>query len=224
MTARERMVEAAFALFDEQGYDATTVEMIVERAGVSRSTFFRAFGSKEDVIFPRHADLQARIEARLDTGTPATMRLAVVEAARLVLDQYVAEGPLALSRYRLTRAVPALREREVASMLGYQRLFRDRLRAWLPGPAADLHAELLAAAVVTAHNVVLRRWLRGESPDPEPEFEDAMDAVFAMARAWGPVSPGRHDGGAPQRTAVVVVSSDRPAAEVAGLVERALGA
>src|SRR5688500_16866306 len=121
MTARARMVEAAFALFDEQGYDATTVEQIVERAGVSRSTFFRAFGAKEDVIFPRHADLQARIEARLATGSAATMRVAVVEAARLVLEQYLAEGPMALSRYRLTRPVPATRERGVPRTLGHLR-------------------------------------------------------------------------------------------------------
>lgn len=215
MSARERMVEAAFALFDEQGYDTTTVEQIVERAGVSRSTFFRAFGSKEDVIFPRHAELQSRMEARLATGSPATLRVAVVEAARMVLEQYVAEGPLALSRYRLTRTVPALREREVASMLGYQRLFRDRLREWLSGPDGDLHAELLAAAVVTGHNVVLRRWLRKATDDPGPEFDAAMDSVFAMTREWT-------DGGAPSRTAVVVVSSDRPSDEVAALVEQAL--
>ncbi|MEO9324814.1 helix-turn-helix domain-containing protein [Nocardioides sp. C4-1] len=215
MSARERMVEAAFALFDEQGYDATTVEQIVERAGVSRSTFFRAFGSKEDVIFPRHDELQSRMEARLATGGPATLRVAVVEAARMVLDQYVAEGPLALSRYRLTRTVPALRDREIASMIGYQRLFRDRLRAWMSSADADLHAELLAAAVVTGHNVVLRRWLRGATDDPATEFDDAMDSVFAMTRAWD-------DGGAPSRTAVVVVASDRPSEEVAALVEDAL--
>ncbi|WP_211348737.1 TetR/AcrR family transcriptional regulator [Nocardioides litoris] len=219
MTTRERMVEAAFALFDEQGYDATTVEQVVERAGVSRSTFFRAFGSKEDVIFPRHDELQGRIEARLATGTAATVRLAVTEAARLVLEHYVAEGALAHRRYALTRTVPALRDREVAGLLGYQRLFRDRLREWLPGPAADLHAELLAAAVVTAHNVVLRRWLRGDAADPFPEFEDAMEAVFAMTTTWT-----HDDGGAPARTAVVVVATDRPAGEVAALVERALGA
>ncbi|CAN5462843.1 hypothetical protein BH11ACT8_BH11ACT8_03730 [soil metagenome] len=184
-TATERMVDAAFALFDEQGYDATTVEQIVERAGVSRSTFFRAFGSKEDVIFPRHEDLQARIAARLATGTRETYPVAVAEAARLVLDHYLSEGELARIRYRLTRAVPALRDREVASMLGYQRLFREHLRGWLAGLGdadVDLHAELLAAGVVTAHNVVLRRWLRGEGGDPAREFEEAMSAALATTR------------------------------------------
>ncbi|WP_148614347.1 TetR/AcrR family transcriptional regulator [Nocardioides rubriscoriae] len=215
-SSRERMVEAAFALFDEQGYDATTVEEIVERAGVSRSTFFRAFGSKEDVIFPRHDDLQARIAARLETGTPASYRVALREAAALVLAQYLDEDQLALSRYRLTRSVPALRDREIASMLGYQRLFREHARRWLAelgGPDVDLHAELLAASVVTAHNVVLRRWLRGETADPWHEFDDAMASVLAPD-ASGPA--------AQQGTTVVVLQDDRPVEEVVASVREAL--
>ncbi|MBC7550759.1 MAG: TetR family transcriptional regulator [Cellulomonas sp.] len=209
------MVEAAFGLFDEQGYDATTVEQIVERAGVSRSTFFRVFGSKEDVIFPRHDDLQARIDARLGTGTRDTYLLAVSEAARLVLEQYLDEGPLASSRYRLTRSVPALRDREIASMLGYQRLFREHVRRWLDGDDADLHAELLAAAVVTAHNVVLRRWLRGQTDDPRREFSAAMARVFAMAAAWS-------DAAAPAGTTVVVLRSGRSLDEVLPALRAAL--
>ncbi len=201
--ARQRMADAAFALFDEQGYDATTVEQIVERAGVGRSTFFRAFGSKEDVIFPRHGELQARIEARLATGTPQTYRLAVREGAALVLASYLDEGQLALSRYRLTRSVSALRDREVASTLGYQRLFREHARGWLrqlEGADVDLHAELLAASVVTAHNVVLRRWLRGETDEPWREFEDAMDRALATPE----------HGGASGATVVVVRADGSP--------------
>lgn len=216
MSARERMVEAAFVLFDEQGYDATTVEQIVESAGVSRSTFFRVFGSKEDVIFPRHDDLHARIDARLATGTRDTYLLAVSEAARVVLEQYLAEGALARSRYRLTRSVAALRDREIASMLGYQRLFREHVRHWLDGADADLHAELLAAAVVTAHNVVLRRWLRGETADPRQEFAAAMARVAAMAGGWS------DDETRGAGTTVVVLRSGRSVEELLPTLRRAL--
>ena len=45
---RERLIEAAFALFDERGFEETTVEDVAERAGVGRTTFFRAFKSKEE--------------------------------------------------------------------------------------------------------------------------------------------------------------------------------
>lgn len=174
----ERLRAAAFELFDQQGYDATTVEAIAERAGVGRSTFFRAFGSKEDVIFPDHTDVLARVRERLAGSSTADTLLAVTEAARLVLRRYLDEGDLARARYRLTRTIPALRAREIAHMQQYHREFREHIRGWTgEQPGADLRAELMASAVVVAHNHVLRRWLRGLTDDPEAEFDAAMSLV-----------------------------------------------
>src|SRR5436305_14379332 len=48
--ARERMVLAAVDVFTEQGYDATTVTQIAERAGVTKSTFFRHFPDKRELL------------------------------------------------------------------------------------------------------------------------------------------------------------------------------
>ncbi|CAN5200681.1 hypothetical protein BH09ACT12_BH09ACT12_35910 [soil metagenome] len=48
--ARERMVVSAVDLFTEQGYDATTVAQIAERAGVTKSTFFRHFADKRELL------------------------------------------------------------------------------------------------------------------------------------------------------------------------------
>lgn len=192
-TTKERLAAAAFALFDERGYDSTTVDDIAERAGVGRTTFFRTFRTKDDVIFPDHEAVLAGIELRLATSTPATAVVAVTEAARSVLDHYLAEGDLARSRYRLTRTVPALRAREIAGIQQYQHLFRRYLHGWLDDrPEHALRAELLAAAVVTAHNHVLRRWLREETTDPHGEFDDAMRTVFELFD--GEAGPQEADG------------------------------
>lgn len=178
--SRARTVDAAFALFDERGYENTTVEHIAERAGISRSTFFRMFSSKEDVIFPDHESLQARIQARLAAAGSDAGLVAVTEAARMVLEHFLAEGELARSRYRLTRRVPALRDREIAGTHGYQRIFREFIRTFLPADGAGLRPELMANAVVTAHNVVLRRWLRDLADRPVEELDEALAEVVAL--------------------------------------------
>ncbi len=198
---RERLIEAAFALFEDRGYDRTTVDDIAEHAGVSRATFFRTFRSKEDVIFPDHEAVLGAVEARLAGGTHRTALVAVSEAVRLVLRHYVAEGDLALSRYRLTRSVPALREKEIASTHQYEKVFYAFIHGWLGnGVDTALKAELMAAAVVTAHNHVLRRWLRGLTTEPETDFDAAMSRTLGMFTDRDPEAG---------RTAVVVLHTTK---------------
>ena len=172
-------MSAAFALFEERGFDGTTTDEIAQRAGVGRTTFFRAFRSKEDVIFPEHDLLLEQIEARLATATEQHRDVALTEAARIVLQHYLAEGDLARARYRLVSTMPALRAREVSGIQQYQRLFARFVTQWLPdSPDGRLRADLVAAAVVAAHNHVLRRWLRGDTRTPEADFERAMKVAL----------------------------------------------
>jgi AcrR family transcriptional regulator len=219
---RERLTAAALDLFAERGYEHTTVDDIAARAGVGRTTFFRAFGSKEDVVFPHHEQVVGAVRDRLAAATPETAAVAVVEAARLVLRHYLAEGEVARNRYRLTSSVPALRAREIASMQQYQRLFRGYIAGWLgEGPGTDLRAELAANLVVTAHNFVLRRWLRGLSDDAEGEFEAAMGEVtglLALGRA--PAGTAAAGGAA----SIVVFRTDRELATVLPALRRMLDA
>ncbi|MGX4688020.1 TetR/AcrR family transcriptional regulator [Streptomyces sp. JNUCC 63] len=186
-SARTRLADAAFALFDERGYEQTTVDDIAERAGVGRTTFFRHYRSKEEVIFPDHDRLLELIRDRLATSSHHTALVAVSDAVRLVLLHYVDEGDLARRRYALTSKVAALRDREIASVARYQRLFREFIADWMGDStkSASLRAELMAAAVVAAHNHVLRRWLRGESSDPVAEVDEAMREVLALFPAPG---------------------------------------
>lgn len=214
--ARDRLVDAAFSLFDEHGYEQTTVDEIAERAGVGRTTFFRHYRSKEDVIFPDHDGLLAAIKTRLDTSTAETAVVAVAEAVRLVLLRYIEEGEHARRRYALTSKVPALRDREIASVARYQRLFREFIADWMgAAPDAALQAELMAAAVVAAHNHVLRRWLRHDTADPIGEVDAAMAHV--VANFTQPAAPATGNG-----SLVLVVHDDRDPERVIAAIRTAL--
>ncbi|WP_240757479.1 TetR/AcrR family transcriptional regulator [Nakamurella flava] len=224
--ATDRLVDAALALFAERGYEQTTVEEIAERAGVSRSTFFRNYRSKEDVIFPAHDELLAAIRSRLDTSTGDTALVAVSDAVRLVLRHYLAEGERARLRYRLTSRVTALRDREFASQAQYQRLFREFIAEWMGDePGAALRAELMAAAVVAAHNHVLRRWLRSEATAPLEEVDRALRAVVDLFAGSTDVTQPVRSSTVPSvdgSTTVVVLSSAHPVDVVLPALRRTL--
>ena len=192
-TTGDRFAQAAFDLFNERGFEQTTVDDIAERAGLSRATFFRHYPSKDDVIFPDHDRLLSQVRDRLRSSSHGTALAAVSDAVRLVLLHYLHEGDLARRRYALTSTVPALRDREIVSVARYQRLFREFIAEWMAGRPdySALRAELMAAAVVSAHNHVLRRWLRGESPDPVREVDEALRQVITLFTP----RPAEGDGG-----------------------------
>lgn len=212
MTTPDAIADAAFRLFASQGYAATSVDDIAAAAGVSRSTLFRAYGSKEAVVFPDHDDVLRRVEERLHATAADAALTAVTEAVKVVLFHYMAEGDRARERYRLVSTVPALRERELMSSSRYQQLFRRFLSDAGDGSeASELRAELMAAAVVAAHNRVLRRWLRGEAEQPEREIVDALDVVRRM------FDEARQPAGA-----VVVVPAGTPVHDIEAAVRASL--
>jgi AcrR family transcriptional regulator len=208
--ARDRLAQAAFDLFDERGYEQTTVDDITERAGLGRTTFFRYYRSKEDVIFPDHDKLLKQLRERLASSSSETAMVAVSDAVRLVMRHYLEEEDVARRRYALTSSVPALRDREIVSVARYQRLFREFIAGWLgdSGDRVSLRAEVMAAAMVAAHNHVLRRWLRGETPDPIAELDESLAQVIALLPIAGGVSTDSAPGDTTDGTAVVAFRTD----------------
>ena len=208
---------AAFELFAADGYEATTVEAITGRAGVARRTFFRYFRSKDDVIFPDHELLLALAEERLATLGRRAPVAAVCEATTLVFEHYVATPERSLERYRLTRMVPALRAREIASVHAYHRSFTRYLTARFTAgttdgsavPDAALRAEVASGAVIAAHNHVLREWLRrgGEGP-ALPALAEAFDYVTSTFDKAARRGNGRAAAG--EAVVVVVRTNDAP--------------
>jgi AcrR family transcriptional regulator len=78
--ARERLVIAAVELFAEHGYDATTVEQIAKRAGVTKSTFFRYFPDKRELLSAGQETLSRLLAEGIREAPAADGPLAAVSA------------------------------------------------------------------------------------------------------------------------------------------------
>ncbi|MFE0630566.1 TetR family transcriptional regulator [Streptomyces sp. NPDC058864] len=200
---RDALVAAAFQLFLERGYEATTIDDIVSLAGVGRRSFFRYFPSKEDVVFPDHeralADMTRFLEASADADDPVTR---VCDAARLVLGMYAENPTFSVQRYRLTKQVPGLRAYELSVVWRYERALADYLGArYADRSDGKLRADVIAAAVVAAHNNGLRTWLRsGAEGDAGAAVDHALEFVRA---AWNGEGTARQ--GAPEAEDDVVI-------------------
>src|SRR3982074_2237103 len=147
--ARERLVVAAVDLFTEQGYDATTVAQIAEHAGVTRSTFFRYFPDKRELLVAGQetlSRLRAEGIAEAPQGpSPLEAVAAGLERASSAMGPMNRElGP------RLKAAIAAsteLQERDALKSVGLAAAMTNALVArGVPDPIAHLAGEMSGRA------------------------------------------------------------------------------
>jgi len=205
--ARDEVVAAALDLFARQGFEATSVDQIAQAAGISRSTFFRQFGGKDDVVFADHELLLDRLRTYLARPHENPWE-AVCEASMQVYRHFAADPELARRRYTVVRDVPALRDREIVTVFRYERLFDEYLRTALPG-LDPIDAVSFAALVTAVHNHVLRRLLRGPKKVPASALRRALDDCLDK------FGVGARTAAAADDVVVAVFPRRMPAAEIA---------
>lgn len=208
--SRTAVVTAAIDLFAAQGFEATSVDEIARATGMSRSTFFRQFGGKDDVIFADHDALIGHLRAFLDEGHPDPW-VAVCEATKLVFRYFSGDPELARRRYQVVRQVAALRDREIVTVFRYSRLFDEYLRREVPG-LDPIDAVGYTALVTAAHNHVLRRLLRGGKAVPMSALQSALDNAM---RRYGVGPFAERDAATEEQIVVAVFPRSMPRAEVA---------
>lgn len=222
---RAQLTAAAITLFSTNGYERTTVDEIAEAAGVARRTFFRYFRSKEDAVFPDHDDCLRRAREHLSAADPARPPFPVMGgAAHLVLAMYAADPTLAVARYRVTREVEVLREREITTTSRYQRVFVEYLHRRLGERGHErLLQEVAAATVVATHNFVLRQWLRdGGTGDPHRRLDTALRTVGESFPRWLTTQSDAAAASDPGEVLVLRVRPDTPMWRIAEEIEAAV--
>jgi len=157
---REDLVQAALRLFEEKGFDVTTVEDIADAASVSPRTFFRYFANKEEVLFHRKDEELVRLETTLKSR-PA--HESSFEALRATLIEYVQrfqdEPEFHLLRIRLIQEAPSLEAYGLQLHQEWIRvLARTLARRLKVNPSLDLRPALLAGCAIIAMRSALWPW------------------------------------------------------------------
>jgi AcrR family transcriptional regulator len=177
---RAEVSDVAIRLFLKQGFDQTTVEQIASDAGLSRTSFFRYFATKEDVAFSHEEALVQRVLDAL-VARPATEPpwLALRRAFPALLDEATALPERALALARLMNETPALRARQLSRQIVWQDLLAPEIaRRMGISRADDLRARALVAAAIACLNVAGEVWTSSNGAFALPGlFDQAMSAL-----------------------------------------------
>jgi AcrR family transcriptional regulator len=185
LRTRRLLAETALRMFTENGFDATTLDDLVDAAEVSKSTFFRAFPAKEAVAIEAETELWTSYLAALEERELSGK---VLEVLRDTLAQ-AASGlePGWDQRYVATRrlilTVPSLLAYVDYYRTGVEREVVVCLAAKLSVAADDLRLQVLAELATTAWSVTGRDWVRRDAQGGRETLIASLRAAFTAIPA-----------------------------------------
>jgi AcrR family transcriptional regulator len=160
--AEGRLMKAAIALFQEQGYEETTVAEIAAAADLTKRTFFRYFADKREVLFSGSQELEHRwLEAVAAAPADADPLAAAAAGFDPVAEMFVDRHEFAQMRARIIDSNPELQERELIKL---QRLAGSIKSALVERGISHNAAILAAQAGVTVFHVAFARWVQQDDP------------------------------------------------------------
>jgi AcrR family transcriptional regulator len=168
----------ALGVFAEHGFDATTVDEVAKAAGISESTFFRYFASKDDVLFaaPRRVG-QRMCEGVLQRppGEPllAAWRAVISDDSLITADDLRSVALLKQIVQRSPSALPRIVADHVATQLHV-----DTIAARLGADPSDVRPAIIAAAIYGALGAANTAWHSNpHGRDPAPMLLEALDVL-----------------------------------------------
>ncbi|MCI4656691.1 TetR/AcrR family transcriptional regulator [Cryobacterium zhongshanensis] len=147
--AYAEITSVAMRLFLDQGFERTTIDQIASTAGISRRSFFRYFGTKEDIVL---GDLASQGERMRDALEKVPLTVGPWEALRQALhavDALEFDPGVTLKIATMMYGTPSLRSRSIEKHLHWQSLLVPDIRRRL-GLADDDASDPAPAAIVAS--------------------------------------------------------------------------
>ena len=176
---REAIVEAAFELFAERGFDGTTIADIADAAEIAPRTFFSYFPSKDDVVFHDSEANVALVASWIRDRDPG---MNTIDALRDgIANMAEGTGPPDLEKKRLNERL--VRENE--SLAAHSRhlmgkfadLIAEGVAQDLGDAPDDLRPRLVAAAAAAAIGA-MQDMPEGDIDD----YSETLDDLLAFLR------------------------------------------
>ncbi|KKD07929.1 TetR family transcriptional regulator [Streptomyces sp. WM6386] len=175
---RAELAQVAFELFRREGFDKVTLDDLATAAGVSRSTFLRYFGTKEDAVLGAFEGHDRRVADALRARPAGEDEWTALRGALdSVISRYHENPEESLATTRLVRETPALCARHLEKQHSWRPALVEAL-AERSGTAGHptLAQTVRAAAAIDCLQVALDHWT---ASDGRLDLVTLLDEAFA---------------------------------------------
>jgi len=180
-TTHAAIEAAAFTLFDQQGFDSTSVEDIARAVGVGRRTLFRYFPSKNDIPWGQFDESLHRLRDTLDAIPTSVPVLDAVHRGILefnMLDPSVIEQHR--RRMRLILTTPALQAHSVLRYEQWRRVIAEYAASRYAMDPESLLPRTIGHISLALSLAAYEQWLR----EPGSELTDLLSRTAPLLRAY----------------------------------------
>jgi AcrR family transcriptional regulator len=163
----QQLRQAALELFVARGFDNVTTDDIAAAVDVSKTTFYRYFESKEDVLLGNTAERLAAIrQAFEDRPADEPVLVTVRHAITSLVSHYDQTRDAALLKARVMRDSPSVRARNLEQQAAWESVVADFVRSRIPESSErELRSRVIAATVIASLRATVDYWVDTEGRD-----------------------------------------------------------
>ncbi len=180
--AQAAIEEAALRLFQQKGYEQTSIQDIADAVTMSSRTFFRYYASKEEVLSgPIRSTQLDGIRYLLESEPPASPHAALQSVFGYLASQYEKRRPGLVLRYRIAGQTPSIASLFLYTLMESEPALCDALYTRLETGADRDEVRFLVAVYMAALRVSIEEWLElGDDADLVNVLHRHMDRLSSM--------------------------------------------
>jgi AcrR family transcriptional regulator len=195
--AQATIEEAALRLFQQQGYEQTSIQDIADAVMMSSRTFFRYFASKEEVLFgPMHAIQSEGLRFLQHVASTQPPHAALRATFEYLASLYQQQRVSFLLRYQVAIQIPSIVSIYLYVLMETEPAMCDALCSHLEAATNRHEIRFLVAIYMTALRVALNVWLeqeaQGDLVSLLGEYLDAISSLSHHAETKRSVVPENH--------------------------------
>src|SRR5271165_463942 len=172
---RDAIFDAAIELFAAKGFDETTVEEIAQAAGVSRASFFRYFSSKDDLLAQNVMKYGLALIEAVKACPPSLTSFEVMRETVLSVARQSVNHPRTLQVIEISQRSASAMQAHMSRMIEVEGRVAAAFAERIGCLSNELEPQLLATLTLSAMNVAIMSWYRGDSQD----LTTAVQQVFS---------------------------------------------